>query len=420
MAGQFVINGAQLKCPLCSSSGKLVVSSTQIELQDINWATDGDNAKSNLVFDGVCKKWRKNPPPCASVISPTQWSKTADSVTIDGQTALLEDSTIQCSTGGVDISVTNTAQTETPTDLPVPEIKDIEVPFYVERYRVPGLNEDGTAIANDMAYGNGVISSSIYSEQEIESYKQQYEQNGFNESTHLKFANGDQETEKAVYTTQEITATRPVLFRMTRYLNPDFTLFADFRIMASALSLGELDTNIGLMIDRFQSNQGGIYENDALNQAAIESSATKRFCQSIERTITQRIQSSGGDISAAENTAIRWQRRPGASPSFARGEDNNLLRGTTIAVNDVWSYEVSIVEYTKKKDGYDIKYEVIYWDHFGLDLPDMEKFYSYGAGFRAWFVLQHIRGYKPFLTKMTFEKEFFAYAPSFLNDMDRA
>ena len=26
--------------------------------------------------------------------------------------------------------------------------------------------------------------------------------------------------------------------------------------------------------------------------------------------------------------------------------------------------------------------------------------------FAVWFVLQHLRGYKPFITKMTFEKEF--------------
>lgn len=57
-------------------------------------------------------------------------------------------------------------------------------------------------------------------------------------------------------------------------------------------------------------------------------------------------------------------------------------------------------------DDYIGKYEVTLWDHFGLDKPDLEKFYSYGAGFRAWFVLQHLWGYKPFLTKITFEKEF--------------
>jgi len=418
MAGQFVKNGATLSCPLCSSSGTLVVSHTEVQLQDTPCATNGDRSKSNLVFGGVCKKWRKSPPPCASVIAPTQWQGVATDLEIDGEFMLLEDSTITCSTGGVDIGIDDTAQIDVPTDLEEPIIEDIEVPFYVERYRIPGLNEDGSAIANDMAYGFGELSTLIYSEEEIQTYSQEYEQQGFNDSEHIKFANGDRITDKAIYKTSEITELRPFLFNLTR-LNFDFMLFSDFRMMAFQLSSGALQENIASMIDKFQSNEGGIYENSELNDAAIESSATKRFCEALENDITQRIQNAGGNIAGAEDTSIRWERRRGASPSFARGEDRNLFKGLTIAVNDVWSYEASIIQYTRKEDGYDIKYEVTYWDHFGLDLPDMQKFYSLGAGFRAWFFLQHVRGYKPFLTKITFEKEFFAYAPSFINDMDR-
>ncbi|WP_299261482.1 DUF3289 family protein [uncultured Aquimarina sp.] len=406
MSGQFVKNGATLSCPLCSSDGVLIVSHTEVQLQDTPCATNGDKSKTNLVFGGVCKKWRKSPPPCASVIAPTQWKGVATNLEIDGEFMLLEDSTITCSTGGVDIAIEDTAQTDVPTDLPESMLQDVEVPFYVERYRIPGLNEDGNAIANDMAYGFGEPSTLIYSEEEIQTYSQQYEQAGFNNADHIKFANGDRITDKAIYKTEEITELRPILFNLTR-LNFDFMLFDDFRIMAYQLSSGALRENIASMIDKFQNNEGGIYENNDLNQAAIESSATKRFCEALENDITQRIQNRGGNISAAEDTSIRWQRRQGASPSFARGEDNNLFRGLTIAVNDIWSYEVSIIEYTRKGNGYDIKYEVIYWDHFGLDLPDMQKFYSLGAGFRGWFFLQHVRGYKPFLTKITFEKEFF-------------
>lgn len=59
---------------------------------------------------------------------------------------------------------------------------------------------------------------------------------------------------------------------------------------------------------------------------------------------------------------------------------------------------------------YTAKYQVILWDHFGLDIPDMEKLFniipSVGETFVCWFILQHLRGYKPFITKITFEKEF--------------
>ena len=50
------------------------------------------------------------------------------------------------------------------------------------------------------------------------------------------------------------------------------------------------------------------------------------------------------------------------------------------------------------------------WDHFGLDDDDMEKVFniipSVGETFVCWFILQHLRGYKPFVTKVTFEKAF--------------
>jgi hypothetical protein len=49
---------------------------------------------------------------------------------------------------------------------------------------------------------------------------------------------------------------------------------------------------------------------------------------------------------------------------------------------------------------YQLKYKIILYDHFGLDIPDVESGYYYIEGFLAWFVLQHHRSYKPFITKM--------------------
>lgn len=123
MAGKFVIDGAKIKCNLCSKpEGKLVVTSNQIFLQDKFWATEADKGKQNLVFQGVCNKFRKNPPPCQSVITPAKWQQTAESVTIDGKLALVEGSKIMCATGGVPITISDTTQQAVPTDLPKPEV----------------------------------------------------------------------------------------------------------------------------------------------------------------------------------------------------------------------------------------------------------------------------------------------------------
>jgi hypothetical protein len=84
--------------------------------------------------------------------------------------------------------------------------------------------------------------------------------------------------------------------------------------------------------------------------------------------------------------------------------------GLTIALNDIWASEVLLKQVVFDGDNYTAKYQVTLWDHFGLDKPDMEKIFnvipSVGEVFVCWFSLQHLRGYKPFITKMTFTKEF--------------
>ena len=60
--------------------------------------------------------------------------------------------------------------------------------------------------------------------------------------------------------------------------------------------------------------------------------------------------------------------------------------------------QVYITEYTVKGNFYNIKLEYIYWDHFGLDYPDIQKYNK--DIFFAWFVLQHFKGYQPFITKI--------------------
>lgn len=87
-------------------------------------------------------------------------------------------------------------------------------------------------------------------------------------------------------------------------------------------------------------------------------------------------------------------------PRFNRGQDV-FLGGLTIAVNDTAAYEVEVLSYsmTSAQD-FSACIRITLYDHFGLDRPDLEKIYVDLAGFRAWFILQHIRGYRPFITVM--------------------
>ena len=94
------------------------------------------------------------------------------------------------------------------------------------------------------------------------------------------------------------------------------------------------------------------------------------------------------------------------SPAYGWKNNWNVLRGETIALNDIWATEIIMTELKINGNAYTAKCEITLWDHFGLDKPDMQKFYSYDAGFRAWYVLQHLWGYKTFLTKIKFYKTF--------------
>lgn len=89
-------------------------------------------------------------------------------------------------------------------------------------------------------------------------------------------------------------------------------------------------------------------------------------------------------------------------PRFNNTSDT--LSGIQIAINDVWAYKISLTEYYLKNDEPQGKLQFDFYDHFGLDFPDIEKF-DYDI-FMAWFVLQHFRGYKPFITKVSFTNNF--------------
>lgn len=124
MAKNYVCHMAKIKCQLCTNpEGLLMVTSNQVRLQGKMFATEKDNQKANLVFMGTCKKSPFQSSPCAGVISPGSWQPVADAK-IQGAAALLEDSTIMCNYGSVQIEIKDHLQVNQPsgiqpTDAPV-------------------------------------------------------------------------------------------------------------------------------------------------------------------------------------------------------------------------------------------------------------------------------------------------------------
>lgn len=350
----------------------------------------------------------------------------------------------------------------------------------IDRYKMPGLNLEGTDIADDMAYGAGKpYKHPVYDTASITQYKKEYALFGFNSNLHSDFANKElaatqleevtvtakriepkpqanlnaamaqprdntyvapvpsftpeeinerlqkqnEKNRKAIYSREEIKKLG-TLMNLTASSDNESGMWFDFKAMSRGiLSRGKLNDNIGLMISKMQRNEGGIFENPDLTAALLENPATRNYLMKVEDYIAEQLKSKfskledvedkepyfavmkGDQIDFFKNTTKGKRIKQFRSPAYTWSENWNVLRGETIALNDIWAAEVILKEVKMNGEDYTAKYEVTLWDHFGLDKPDMEKFYSYGAGFRAWFVLQHIFGYKPFLTRIKFTKE---------------
>jgi len=298
----------------------------------------------------------------------------------------------------------------------------------IDRYKMPGLNLEGTDVADDMTFGKGIPDARpIFSD--IDTYIQEYTVFGFDETRHAKYANLNTSS-KAIYTTAEIKNLGTLMERSANSHNEDL-LWIDFRNMAKDnLSSGDLSTNIDLMIKKFKGNTGGVYENEMLAKAIINNPATEAYCNEVEKYIASQLKQKSAKLEEVEDKEPYFRieeiengsknivffnskgdrskigKRDFKSPAYTWKKNWNVLRGETIALNDIWATEVVLKEIKTEGDSCTVHYHVTLWDHFGLDSPDMEKFYSYGSGFRAWFVLQHLFGYKPFLTKIQFDKQF--------------
>ena len=185
-----------------------------------------------------------------------------------------------------------------------------------------------------------------------------------------------------------------------------FTLFYD---EAENVSKGKLEENIKRMILRMQNNQGGEYSHIDLSNAVIEHENTKKFIQSVKNWVVSFLKEYKNNLENLEiidnsegviyNTSFKTKVD---KPKFNNNSDT--LSGIQIAINDVWAYQIYLNKYYLENDKPHGELEFHFYDHFGLDYPDIEKF-DYDI-FIAWFILQHFRGYKPFITSIKFTSKF--------------
>ena len=184
----------------------------------------------------------------------------------------------------------------------------------------------------------------------------------------------------------------------------DEELFQMMKDMGSTyFSVGEMETNNLAMIDHFQKNTGNDYSSSILTKAVQEHASTKRFVERAKVVLAERIKLEGEGLSQKPITKGELEK---ARPVFNTNSDT-FAGGLTFAINDTWAHQVELTSYDfVNENDYKGKMKVTLYNNFGLDKPDIEKKFGYMEGFRAWFILQHVRGYKPFVTVIEFDVEF--------------
>lgn len=350
------------------------------------------------------------------------------------------------------------------------EVPVISLPFCVDRFRMPGLNNEGDDMAEDLAYGTGLnVTPRVYSNSDIEYFITNYIRG--DEFGLTALSNRNNSYNKAIYAKDEIyqigfdynkmqLGKKVSVFlsekianalcwvdsllldvpdsvragSLVKYFNEHYTdeeLFKGFEdLVTFYFAKGELEVNIVAMIHKFRRNEGGVYESDLLTNSIKNHESTNAYCEEIQDYIAEKLKNgkakaSGlieNEIDFATVKAYEKRRIKGKTttrfnggkeifflrPQFDSGSD--LIQGQQVALNDIWATNIVITEFKIKGEEYTIKYDVTFWDHFGLDKPDLEKWFNIigraRAIFAAWFTLQHLRGYKPFITKIHFSKEF--------------
>ncbi len=182
------------------------------------------------------------------------------------------------------------------------EVPVVTFPLCVDRVNLPGLDRNLRDIAEDMTYGYGkIVSRPIYSSAIINQYKSEYIKNGFDyKEKHSLFANVPNESYpiKAIYSEQQMADTEVKLFGqdwmewydsgddIMKYKDKeeysDKKLFDIFRDKAKYwFTKGKLTGNIDRMIDKFQVNKGGVYEDEILSEALINSPNMELYCNNV-------------------------------------------------------------------------------------------------------------------------------------------
>ena len=155
-----------------------------------------------------------------------------------------------------------------------------------------------------------------------------------------------------------------------------------------------------LMIEKFKTNTANtnIFTNETLNSYVSSSAKMITFLKDFGNRLKSKLISTNGNINSVQTIQMEDIR-----PIF--NGLHNKFHGLQILINDTELTEIQLDRYELSgTNTWEADITVTVYDHFGLDKHDAVEYQSWHAGFAAWWVLQHKRGFVPFKTKVVFRK----------------
>lgn len=181
----------------------------------------------------------------------------------------------------------------------------------------------------------------------------------------------------------------------------DKELFADMYMLASMGSLSGGGELLTALIGHFKDSTGTPFSNAYMNQKLKEHPSFHTFVYQKDKGVLDNLKKQLKKVLGNIKRVKLLQEGEIRSDRTKFNTLKDKLNGMTLAVDDTSAYEVYVDDYKlTAPNTFSCNLRIIVYDNYGLDAEDVAK-YGTIAGFRAWYVLQHVRGYKPFLTKMT-------------------
>jgi hypothetical protein len=164
------------------------------------------------------------------------------------------------------------------------------------------------------------------------------------------------------------------------------------------------------MFQQFSSKKGGTFRRAALDRIIKNDQRYQNFLQEFKARFEAALKENNGNIGAIINDPVRLQQ---VSPKF-----NDNTGGLGITVDALNYVQIVLAKYEIIGNNYSISVQVQMFDSFGLDTPDIlnfgkadpkAKWYQkvglwlkrqIKGGFAAWWILQHVRGYKHLNTEI--------------------